>query len=409
MRDEDQSRDRRSFLQAAGLLAAAGVIDGIFTAAQARSVVLPFANGERPLVAYPQKRPLIRQTTRPPQLETPFAVFKEGVLTPNDAFFVRYHLANIPLSIDTETYRLKVSGLVERPLSLSLAELRSLFNETEIIAVNQCSGNSRGFVEPRVGGGQLGNGAMGNAKWRGVPLKALLDKAGVKAEAVQITFKGLDAPLLPATPEFVKALDVEHARDGEVLLAYAMNDADLPLLNGYPLRLVVPGYYGTYWVKHLSEINVVDKEFQGFFMGKGYRIPDNECGCVEPGTAAKATRPIGRMVVRSFITSLEHGAALRVGQSTKVHGIAFDGGSGIRAVDLSLDNGKTWQGAKLGRDYGRYSFRPWQFDLTIKAKGSHSLLVRASANDGQVQPIEATWNPSGYRRNVIESLNVVAI
>jgi len=409
VQDEKQSRDRRSFLQKASLLLAAGTVDGIFSSALAKSVVLPFANGERPLVAYPQKRPLIRQTTRPPQLETPFSVFKEGVLTPNDAFFVRYHLANVPLSIDIESYRLNVSGLVDRPLSLSLTELRTQFKESEIVAVNQCSGNSRGFVEPRVGGGQLANGAMGNAKWRGIPLKLVLDRAGVKSGARQVTFNGLDAPLLPTTPDFIKALDIVHARDGEVLLAYAMNDADLPLLNGYPLRLVVPGYYGTYWVKHLSDIHVVDQEFQGFFMGKGYRIPDNDCGCVVPGTTAKTTRPIGKMVVRSFITSLEPGAALRVGQVTAVHGIAFDGGSGIRAVDLSLDNGTTWQSAKLGRDYGRYSFRPWRFDLTLNTKGSHHLLVRASANDGQVQPMEATWNPSGYRRNVIESLPVVAI
>ena len=409
MRDDDSIRDRRSFLQAAGLLVAAGVSDGFLNPAWAKTVALPFANGERPLVAYPQKRPLIRQTTRPPQLETPFAVFKEGVLTPNDAFFVRYHLANVPLDIDPASYKLNVSGLVERPLSLSLSELRSEFKETEIIAVNQCSGNSRGFVEPRVGGGQLGNGAMGNAKWRGIPLKLVLDKAGVKAGAVQVTFKGLDAPLLPTTPEFVKALNIDHARDGEVLLAYSMNDADLPLLNGFPLRLVVPGYFGTYWVKHLTEINVIDHEFQGFFMGKGYRIPDNDCGCVEPGTAAKATRPIGKMVVRSFVTSLEQGAAIRVGQAFPIHGIAFDGGSGIHAVDLSVDDGQSWQSAKLGRDYGRYSFRPWQFELKLRSKGSHRLLVRATANDGQVQPLKPTWNPSGYRRNVIESLDVVAI
>ncbi|MFG3757104.1 molybdopterin-dependent oxidoreductase, partial [Klebsiella pneumoniae] len=124
--------------------------------------------------------------------------------------------------------------------------------------VNQCSGNSRGFSDPRVAGGQLANGAMGNARWRGVPLKTVLDKAGVQAGAKQVTFNGMDGPVSDKTPDFVKALDIDHARDGEVMLAYAMNGHDLPVLNGFPLRLVVPGHYGTYWVKHLNDITVID-------------------------------------------------------------------------------------------------------------------------------------------------------
>ena len=159
----------------------------------------------------------------------------------------------------------------------------------EIVAVNQCSGNSRGFFEPRVAGGQLANGAMGNARWKGVPLRAILDKAGVQAGARQATFDGLDGPVLPATPDFVKALDIDHARDGEVMVAYAMNGEDLPFLNGYPLRLIVPGYYGTYWVKHLNRIDVIDGVYDGFWMKTAYRIPDNACACVEPGKAPAAT------------------------------------------------------------------------------------------------------------------------
>ena len=182
-------------------------------------------------------------------------------------------------------YRIEVGGLVERPLSLSLSDLKSGFEAQEIVAVNQCSGNSRGFFEPRVGGGQLANGAMGNAKWRGVPLKAILDKAGLKAEAKQVTFDGLDRPVIPKIPDFVKALDIDHAIDGEVMVAYGMNNDDLPFLNGFPVRLVVPGYYGTYWVKHLTQITVIGDVFDGFWRKTAYRIPTNACACVEPGTS----------------------------------------------------------------------------------------------------------------------------
>src|SRR5208283_4942249 len=169
-------------------------------------ISLPIGNGERPLVAYPGKRPLIRLTTRPPQLETPFSVFDEGVITPNDAFFVRYHLADIPLTIDPDAFRLTIQGKVDSPLSLSLPELKTGFEPIELVAVNQCAGNGRGFFEPRVAGGQIANGAMGNARWKGAPLKAVLTKAGVQAGAVQVSFQGLDRPVLPETPAFMKAL-----------------------------------------------------------------------------------------------------------------------------------------------------------------------------------------------------------
>jgi DMSO/TMAO reductase YedYZ molybdopterin-dependent catalytic subunit len=149
---------------------------------------------------------------------------------------------------------------------------------------------------------------MGNARWKGVALKAVLDKAGVQQNAKQVVFNGMDGPVSDNTPDFEKALDIDHARDGQVMLAYAMNDQDLPLLNGFPLRLVVPGYYGTYWVKHLNEITVVDSVFEGFWMKTAYRIPDNDCGCVDPGTTPKASIPINRFTVRSFITNLADGS-----------------------------------------------------------------------------------------------------
>ena len=394
--------DRREMMKRAGMAALATGF-GSVRALALDTVTMPFENGERPLVKYPQKRPMIGLTQRPPQLETPFSIFNDGPITPNNAFFVRYHLADIPLDIDPDKFTLEIKGKVDHPLKLSLKDIRKL-RSVELVAVNQCSGNSRGFSTPRVAGGQLGNGAMGNARWHGVPLKAVLDMAGVQAGARQVTFNGMDGPVFDKTPDFVKALDLDHAMDGEVMLAYGMNGEDLPVLNGFPLRLIVPGYYGTYWVKHLNEITVIDSVFDGFWMKTAYRIPDTPCGCVDPGTAPKATIPINLLTVRSFITSVSDGAKLRPGRTT-LKGIAFDGGKGIREVAVSLDGGKTWIPAKLGKDLGKYSFREWKLPVKL-APGSCELKVRATSNAGEVQSAEPRWNPAGYLRNVIETYRV---
>jgi sulfite dehydrogenase len=399
--------NRRTILRGgAALLAGGSAVGGTSLASfAAQTVTLPFDNGERPIVKYPQKRPMIGLTSRPPQLETPFAVFDENLITPNDAFFVRYHLADVPLDIDPDKFSVEIKGKVDKPVKLSIADIRKM-PTVELVAVNQCSGNSRGFFMPRVAGGQLGNGAMGNARWKGVSLKAVLDRAGVQAGAKQVVFGGMDGPVSDKTPDFAKALDIDHARDGEVMLAYSMNGEDLPLLNGFPLRLVVPGYYGTYWVKHLNEINVVDNIFEGFWMKTAYRIPDNDCNCVEPGTAPKATIPINRFTVRSFITNVTDGTRLKAGV-TNLKGIAFDGGNGIKDVGVSADGGKTWETARLGKDLGKYSFREWSFPVKLSA-GTHELKVRATSNDGKTQPMEALWNPAGYLRNVVETVRVTA-
>ncbi len=395
--------DRRAFIKAAAVMS----LPPASSFAATDMATLPFANGERRLVRYPGKRPLIQLTSRPPQLETPFSVFNEGAITPNDAFFVRYHLGGIPLSIDPDAFRLEVKGKVDRPLSLSLTDLKTGFEPLEIVAVNQCSGNSRGFVEPRVAGGQLANGAMGNARWRGVSLKAVLDKAGIQAGSRQVTFNGLDGPALPETPDFVKALDLDHARDGEVMLAYAMNGEALPWLNGFPLRLIVPGHYGTYWVKHLNEITVIDRVFDGYWMTSAYRIPDNACACTEPGQKPSSTIPIARYNVRSFITNLSDGARVKAKAATLVKGIAFDGGYGVTDVLLSADGGRSWQAASLASDLGRYSFREWTIEMRFPA-GEQELKVRAINRIGQSQPMKPLWNPPGYMRNIVETVRVLA-
>src|SRR4030081_1624408 len=213
---------RRRFLARAGGIGVTGLLGASAWEAMAATLVeLPMVNGQRELVTnFPQKGAMLLQRTRPPLLETPFEVFDQGVFTPNDRFYVRWHLANIPQMVDPATFRLNIHGHVRQPVSFTLDDLVREFKPFEIAAVNQCSGNSRGFFSPRVTGGQWANGAMGNARWSGVRLKDVLDRAGVKAGALQVRFNGLDTGMIPQTPDFMKSLAIDHARDGEVMIAY---------------------------------------------------------------------------------------------------------------------------------------------------------------------------------------------
>ncbi len=400
---------RRRLLQAATAAGALGVSAPRVALARAAgalpTVHLPFENGDRRVEAYPGKRPLIVLTERPVQLETPISVFDDGVLTPNDAFFVRWHLSNVPTRVDPGTFRLKLHGMVKSPLTLSLAQLENEFEPVEFAAVCECSGNSRALFQPRVAGGQWGNGAMGNARWRGVRLRDLLDKAGVQGGAVQVRFNGLDAGPLPTTPDFIKAIDLDLAREPDVIVAYRMNGQPLPLLNGYPLRLVVPGWYSTYWVKMLDDIEVIGKVDDNFWMKTAYRIPDNACGCTEPGKAAARTVPISRLTVRSFVTSHADGARVPTGRPLNLGGIAFDEGFGIQVVLLSTDRGATWRTARLGPDEGRYGFRRWEAALT-PARGTTEVSVLAINRNGESQRFEPRWNSTGYMRNRVETIRL---
>jgi DMSO/TMAO reductase YedYZ molybdopterin-dependent catalytic subunit len=397
---------RREFLKTLGtlgtFLAAGGSLGRAeWAAAQADPIL-----AGRPLVRYPEKTDLILLTSRPPQLETPMKYFDRAI-TPNDAFFVRYHIMPIPTGVDLGTWRLKVGGHVERPLELSMDDLKNRFPRVAVTAVNQCSGNSRGRFAPRVLGGEWGDGAMGNAEWAGVRLREILGMAGVRQGAVDVTFDGLDKPALATVPDFVKSLELARAMDDpDVLVAYEMNGQPLPMLNGFPARLVVPGWYATYWVKNLSEITVLDRAFDGFWVKTAYRIPDTPCGCVPPGTAPKRTVPINRMTVRSFIASPENGARLRAGRPATLKGIAFDGGYGIREVEISDDGGAMWRRAQLGPDLGRYAFREWSATWRPPRPGTYRLMVRAFNQIGESQGYEPLWNPAGYLRNAIEHVDV---
>ncbi len=352
------------------------------------------------LYAWPEKIPLKLITDRPPQAETPMSLFKTEI-TPNEAFYVRTHLAGIPTRIDTAKHTVKVGGQVEKPFEITFDDLCKM-PKTDLVAVNQCSGNSRALFRPQVPGVQWGNGAMGNAKWTGVKLKDLLERAGVKAGAVEVAFDGLDTGVIAATPDYVKAIPLERALHPDTIVAWAMNDAPLPLLNGFPLRLVVPGWYATYWIKWLTNIEVRGEALANFWMKPAYRIPTSADASETPEALSKDTVPINKMNVRSFIVEPAAEAEVKLKDGCVISGIAFDGGSGIAKVEVSTDGGKSWTDAKLGPDLGNYSFRRFTYAWKPAKDGAYRLMSRATAGDSAQQPMLPIWNRSGYMRNLVE-------
>src|SRR5437879_4708168 len=244
----------------------------------------PHWNSVGPYLTEPQKVPLILLTDRPVQLETPRHYFRT-VFTPNEAFYVRWHLEGIPNRVDLRQWKLHVEGNVNKPLAPNYSELTEKFKPVSVAAVNQCSGNSRSRLQPRVPGAQWGNGAMGNALWIGVRLREILDMAGVKSSSLQLQFKGFETgqgPAGTASNIFQKSLDVANPVVDECIFAYRMNGEPLPILNGSPVRLVVPGYFATYWTKCLSWIRVLDAPDENYWMKTAYRVPDTLRGNTNP-------------------------------------------------------------------------------------------------------------------------------
>lgn len=402
---------RRKFLLLAATVAAGGLTGACTNVRQPddlqRGSIIRVRDGLS-VARFPEKEELIMLTDRPPQLETPLFYFRQD-LTANEAFFVRWHFSGIPTSVDLRTFRLDVGGHVQKPLSLTVDELRQQFEPVSLVAVNQCSGNSRSYFTPQVPGGQWGHGAVGNARWTGVRLKDILQKAGLKPQSMQVTFAGLDEPPLYSMHKFVKALDIDHANSDEVLVAYEMNGEALPLLNGFPLRLVVPGWYATYWVKSLAKIDVLRGKFDGFWMEKAYRIPKNANASEMPENLAKDTVPINKMNVRSILVRPDLSDLVRAGKPFEIEGIAFDGGSGIAKVEVSLDGGNSWNVAKLDNaDYGNFSFKRWRLAWTPTSAGNYKIMTRATAGDGKIQGLQY-WNKSGYMRNGIEQVEVPVV
>jgi len=360
------------------------------------------------LEALPGKKPLIKLSYRPPNYETPLSYFSSE-FTPNESFFVRYHLAGIPEEIDVAKWKLKIGGEgVGKPLELSVNELRSDFEPVEVAAVCQCSGNRRGFSEPHVTGVQWGLGAVGNALWKGARLKDVLKRVDLRPETIEIVFNGADIPVADGTPDFIKSLPLEKALDDNTLIAYEMNGAPLPHYNGFPIRMIVPGWTAVYWVKHLDTIEASTKPLAGFWMKNAYRIPTGKFPIVQHFLTQMnaTTEPITEMVVNSMVTAPEHGHTMRAAETIEVRGLAWDGGYGVKRVEFSVDGGQVWREAELGKDAGRFAFRTFSFPFTPPSAGVYQVMARASNSVGQTQVEKLIFNPAGYHNNVIRPLTV---
>lgn len=406
--------DRRKLLvgaSGAAALAAPGFLAHIATAAQKLQLPPGLPEGvyrTATLEALPGKKPLIKLAYRPPNYETPVSYF-DTPFTPNDAFFVRYHLADIPDAVDAASWKIKIGGEgAGSPFEIGIAELRRDYEAVEIAAVCQCSGNRRGFSEPHVPGVQWGLGAMGNAMWKGARLKDVLAKAGLRKETVEIVINGADGPVLDKTPDFVKSIPLWKALDENTLIAYEMNGAPLPLFNGAPVRLVVPGWTATYWMKHLITIDAVTRPFDGFWVKSAYRIPAGKFPVAQhfQSQVSETSEPITEMVVNSLITSPAPDHKAHVGRPLEVRGVAWDGGYGIRQVEVSVDGGQTWRNAALGKDLGRFAFRQWTHRFVPSRTGSVSVMAKASNGIGQTQAGTLIFNPAGYHNNLVRPLTV---
>jgi sulfoxide reductase catalytic subunit YedY len=400
--------ERRDFFKKAIVTAGAAAVGS--STLEAEQTVQPIDDRQISPVAFPEKRPLIMYSDRPPLLETPREVFT-SVLTPNDQFFVRWHMPDIPTHIDPDTYTIHINGLVEKELHISLNDLKTKFEQVEVTAVLQCGGNSRSAFKPIAGGIQWGSGAMGCATWKGVRLRDILDQAGLKKDAEWIGFNGSEKAAYYETPEFIRELHLEEL-DDHVILAYEMNGEDLPYLNGYPLRLVIPGSYSDSWVKMLSNITVTNKYKHLFFMDVAYRVPDNECECETEEKRAPKTKPITKMNVKSVIGYPTRDSVVNLKSHVVVRGVAFDDGHGIKEVLVSTDGGKTWDQAILDDGkLGRYAYRAFRFAWKPETLGKVTIMAKAINNIGEEQPFakDIKWNHGGYKYNGIDEVTVEVV
>jgi DMSO/TMAO reductase YedYZ molybdopterin-dependent catalytic subunit len=354
----------------------------------------------------PGKRRLIQLADRPPNYEAPIQAFRDAI-TSSDQFFVRYHLAGVPDMAGLTEWSLTVGGdAAARSVTLTLEDLAAM-PQTEVASVCQCSGNRRGLSLPHVAGVQWGYGAMGCATWRGPRLRDVLEKVGMKRDATEVWLDGADGPVMSTTPDFHKSLPVPKAMADETIIATAMNNAPLPLLNGYPARVVVPGWTSTYWMKHVTRIDVSSQPLASFWMQKAYRVPAGMFPVELPFTSQddQATWPITEIVVNAVIAGpLDGDRVSRAGFT--VQGVAWDRGHGIRRVEVSLDDGKTWRDALLGRDLGRFAFRPFSLETGGLSPGPCVISARAISNNGETQAAALKFNPAGYHNNVPQRVTV---
>jgi sulfite oxidase len=378
---------RRDFLIGAGQL----------TAGLALMPALPESAFAQTVIKGKEK--LIVRSIRPEDLETPVSLLNSWI-TPNDLFYVRHHL--YAPKVDVNEWKLTVGGEVQNPITLTLDELKRAPKHAVTVSL-ECAGNGRAFFDPPVAGIQWEKGAVGTARFAGARLADLLNKAGVKPTGQYVAMNGADKPL-GKMPDFIRNIPIKKALDADTILAYEMNGEALPFLHGFPLRVVVPGWEGAYAVKWLTDIQVLEKEYDGFFVKTAYRFPNRP---VAPGetVAPQDMIPLTGLVVKSFINSPLEGATVAPGK-IRMSGFAWAGESNIAKVDVSMDNGSSWFPAKLGKERERYAWQSFEYEFDISRPGSYLLMSRATDDKGKVQPVAPWWNPSGYLWNVIDKVRI---
>ncbi len=381
---------RREFLRAGARLLGAAALAGAAPLGLAGQAAQEIVRGKEKMVV---------RSPRYMDLEMP-AHLLDSWITPVELFYVRNHLAQP--TVNLAEWRLAVTGEVERPLELTLAELEKLEPAT-VTNTLECSGNGRAFYRPRVPGIQWVRGGVGNAVFFGPRLADVLRRAGVKATGRHVAFNGLDEP--PGkVPDFIRSIPIEKALHPDTLLATRMNGAPLRIEHGFPLRALVPGWLGAASVKWLIEVTVLDREFEGNFMKSGYRFPTRD---VPPGgdIGPEETAVITGLPVKSIIARPGDGSHWRLGP-IRIQGAAWAGEQDIVRVDLSSDQGRSWQPARLGREQAKYAWRLFEYVWKPSAPGSYVLMSRATDTAGHTQPAAPAWNPSGYLWNVIDRVSV---
>ncbi len=356
---------------------------------------IPFVQARERAAESDETGRLIVRVARPLDAETPVQEFV-SYLTPNSRFFVRSHFGPPPQEqLSEEHWQLRVTGLVDRPLTLTLHDLKQ-FEAITITAVVQCSGNGRASYRPKVPGVQWERGAVGNARWTGVRLRDVLAKAGLQTNGLHVQFQGADRPVAATVPLFVRSIPIEKALHQDTILAYEMNGRSLPLLHGAPLRVVTSGWMADSCIKWLTDITVQQDEAQGYYMQTAYRYPMRP---VTPGEVIVSSdlKPVEAMVVKSLIAQPREGASLVPGPVT-VQGVAWTGEGRIVRVEVSLDEGRTWEPARLIGEEQPYAWRQWQY-VWQATPGPKTILCRATDDRGQTQPKASPWNPSGFLWN----------
>lgn len=332
-------------------------------------------------------------------LEAPVEYFNTW-LTPVPHFFVRNHMHE-PSELDAGTWQLTIGGEVEKPLTLTLADLSKIENHS-VVNTLECAGNGRGFYRPQVPGVQWGKGAVSTARFSGPRLRDVLQRAGAKPTGKHVMFRGLDE--VPGkVPPFIRSIPIEKATDADTILATHMNGVPLTKHHGFPARALVPGWVGAASCKWLTEIKVLDSEFVGNFMNPGYRLPNQP---VKPGEPVKPedTHPLTALNVKSVIAGPADGTNVKPGR-LNVHGTAWAGEADIVKVEISTDGGTSWNPAKLGHDQSHYAWRLWTYEWKA-SPGDYTVLSRATDSQGRTQPASAQWNPSGYLYNAIDQVKI---